>query len=239
MEKRNHVGFYPAKAGKERPTALFELFSKRLVVTNFQTFQLRNKPGTCSGVQNQGCPIKMNPRKNKTPIVSIVGFSGAGKTTLIEKLIPRLTQRGLRVGTIKHHKHRFEMDRPGKDSWRHKKAGAAVTIVSSPHQIGMVMDVDHDHRPEELAMIVPNVDIILTEGYKKEKNDKIEVFGPKTHGGLLFKDDAHLVAVVSDAKIDLEVPQFSTDDVEALANFIIDNFKLDPAVSSQQLETAS
>lgn len=174
----------------------------------------------------------MNSKKNKTPILTVVGLSGVGKTTLIEKLIPEFIQRGFRVGTVKHHKHRFEMDRPGKDSWRHKQAGAAATIVSSPHQIGMVMDVDHDHRPEELASLVCNVDIILAEGYKKENNFKIEIFRPTAHGELLCKDDAHLVAVVSDVKVDFEVPKFSLDDVEALANFLIDYFNLNPAVSS-------
>ncbi|HUU81381.1 MAG TPA: molybdopterin-guanine dinucleotide biosynthesis protein B, partial [Acidobacteriota bacterium] len=84
------------------------------------------------------------------PIVLFVGSSGSGKTTLLEKLIPELTRRGLRVGTIKHDVHGFEMDQPGKDSWRHKHAGALASIISSPHQIGEVMDVDHDHSLDEL-----------------------------------------------------------------------------------------
>ncbi len=74
------------------------------------------------------------------PLVSIVGNSGAGKTTLLEKLIAAVTQRGFRVGTIKHDVHGFEMDKPGKDSWRHKQAGAVTTLISSPKRIGMVMD---------------------------------------------------------------------------------------------------
>ena len=87
-------------------------------------------------------------RSIKTPpIVSIVGNSGSGKTTFLEKLIPEMIRRGFKVGTIKHDVHGFEMDKPGKDSWRHKRAGAHTTMISSPYQIGMVMDVDEDHNP--------------------------------------------------------------------------------------------
>ena len=98
------------------------------------------------------------------PIVSIVGPSGVGKTTLLERLIPELTGRGYRVGTIKHDVHGFEIDQPGKDSWRHKHAGAQVTVISSPNQIGMVMDVDHDHHLEELKR--------LFEERLKEQNER-------------------------------------------------------------------
>jgi len=159
-------------------------------------------------------------KKNTPPIISIVGLSGTGKTNLLERLIPEFTRRGFRVGTVKHHRHRFEMDQPGKDSWRHKHAGAAVAIISSPYRIGMIKDVDHDHRPEELAPFFCGVDIILTEGYKQDHNPKIEVFRPKADDGEpILRDDVHLVALVSDAKVDLDVPKFSTDDIEALADF--------------------
>lgn len=182
----------------------------------------------------------MNSKTNKPHIISVVGLSGTGKTTLLERLIPELTRRGFRVGTVKHHRHRFEMDRPGKDSWRHKHAGASVTIVSSPYHIGMIMDVDHDHRPDELAPLLCSVDIVLTEGYKQDHNPKIEVFRPKAGGGEpILKGDAHLVALVSDAKVDLDVPKFSTDDIEALADFLIDNFNLTPTALTQHLEAAS
>ena len=97
------------------------------------------------------------------PIVSIVGYSGSGKTKLIEKLISAFKQRGVRVGTIKHDVHGFEMDRPGKDSWRHKQAGASTTIITSPRQIGMVMDADHDHHPLELMPLMAGMDIVLVE----------------------------------------------------------------------------
>ena len=99
----------------------------------------------------------------KTPIVSFVGRSGAGKTTLIERLIPELRAMGVGVGTVKHDVHGFEIDYPGKDSWRHKQAGSSVTLISSPHRIGMVMDVDHDYTLDDLAPFFSGVDIILAK----------------------------------------------------------------------------
>ena len=160
------------------------------------------------------------------PIVSVVGFSGAGKTTLLEKLIRVLRDRGYRVGSIKHDVHGFEMDKPGKDSWRHKRAGASTTVISSHHQIGMVMDVDHDHQPDELKRFFTNVDIILTEGYKRGDKPKLEIFRNEVHEEPLCKNDDHLVALVSDTKIDLGVPRFSLDDTDGLADFLIRSFNL-------------
>jgi molybdopterin-guanine dinucleotide biosynthesis protein B len=159
---------------------------------------------------------------NKPPIISLVGSSGSGKTTLMEKLIPELIRKGFRVGSIKHDVHGFEMDKPGKDSWRHKQAGAAVSIISSPSQIGMVMDVDHDHHPDELSSLLSGVDIILTEGYKKKGRVKVEVFRPDGPGQeLLCINDEHLIALVSDIPIDIGVPRFSLNDIDGLANFLI------------------
>jgi molybdopterin-guanine dinucleotide biosynthesis protein B len=170
------------------------------------------------------------------PIISIVGASGAGKTTLLEKLIPDLIGRGFRVGTIKHDVHGFEIDRPGKDSWRHKQAGAAVTIISSPSKIGMVMDVNHDHKLDELAPLLSSVDIILTEGYKREDKAKLEIFRPEVHGDPLCMDDEHLVALVTDSSVDLGVPRFSTNDIRGLADFLIARFSLHQTSSARPRE---
>ncbi len=173
------------------------------------------------------------------PIISIVGSSGAGKTTLLEKLIPELVRQGFKVGTIKHHEHGFEMDRPGKDSWRHKKSGAAATIISSPTRVGLVTDVDHDHEVEELAPLLSGMDIILTEGYKREKRAKIEVFREDLHKEPLCRDDKHLIALVSDSPADLDVPRFSTDDIRALTDFLLDHLNLIPFLSAQPRKAAS
>ncbi len=189
-----------------------------------------------------------NDQKNKSldmiwgkpsPVVSVVGYSGSGKTTLLEKLISELTQRGYAVGTIKHDVHGFEMDKPGKDSWRHKKAGASATIISSPYQIGMVRDVEHDHSPEELTALLPEMDIILTEGYKNENLPKLEVFRSEVHKAPLFKGDKSLLALISDDPIDLGVPRFSPDDGQKLADFLIRYFNLAKAVSVTHTKAAS
>jgi molybdopterin-guanine dinucleotide biosynthesis protein B len=181
----------------------------------------------------------MPNRKNKPPVISVVGASGAGKTCLLEKLIPELTRRGFKVGTIKHHMDRFEMDQPGKDSWRHMQAGAAATMISSSSRIGMVVNVDHDHSPDELKVFLCNVDIILTEGYKRGRNSKIEVFNPRVHDVPVCKGDVQLLALVSDTIVDLEVPQFSMHEIEGLADFVIDHFNLIPGQWKRHLEAAS
>ena len=162
------------------------------------------------------------------PIVSVVGFSGSGKTTFIEKLIPQLTIRNIRVGTLKHDVHGFEMDKPGKDSWRHKHAGAVVTVISSPGQIGMVRDVDYDHNPDELKWLFTGVDIILAEGYKRQDRPKLEVFRPEVREKPFCVGDDALIGLISDVSVDLGVPRFSLDDAEGVAEFLISHFDLLP-----------
>jgi molybdopterin-guanine dinucleotide biosynthesis protein B len=181
----------------------------------------------------------MRNKKNKPPVVSVVGTSGVGKTCLLEKLIPELNRRGFKVGTIKHHMHRFEMDKPGKDTWRHMQAGAAGTIISSPNRIGMLMNVDHDHSPDELVSFFSSVDIILTEGYKRGNLPKIEVFRGGLHAAPLCEGDAHLLALVSDTPVDLDIPQFSMREVEGLADLVIDTFNLVPTALKGHVEAAS
>jgi molybdopterin-guanine dinucleotide biosynthesis protein B len=161
------------------------------------------------------------------PLVCIVGRSGSGKTTLLEKLIGELRKRGLRVGTIKHHKHDFEMDYPGKDSWRHKQAGSVAALISSPRKIGMVMDADHDYGPEELAPFLSGVALILCEGFKRAKQPKVEVFRSEIHDKPFCIDDDNLIALVTDADEDLGVPRFATSDSAGLASFLIKHFRLE------------
>lgn len=160
------------------------------------------------------------------PMISVVGFSGAGKTTLMEKLIAELTAREYRVGTIKHDVHGFEMDKPGKDSWRHKHAGARTTLISSPFQIGMVMDVDHDHHPDELRKFLGHVDVILTEGYKRQQRPKVEIFRSEVHSEPLCRDDENVVAIMSDIPVNLNVERFTLEDVSGLVDFLVEKFQL-------------
>ena len=165
-------------------------------------------------------------KRKKAPVVCIVGKSGSGKTTLMEKLIPELNKMELQVGSIKHDVHGFEMDQPGKDSWRHKQAGSKTSIISSPHRIGMVMDVDHDHSLDELALFFPGVDIILAEGFKRKDKPKVEIFRREVHSQPLCRNDETLIALMTDTNVDLGVPRFTTNDVKGLAVFLAERFDL-------------
>ena len=180
----------------------------------------------------------MSTGKTAPSVISVVGSSGVGKTTLIEKLIPELTRRGVRVGTIKHHMHEFEMDRPGKDSWRHRRAGARVSVISSPAQIGITMDVDHDHSPGELLPFFTGVDLVLAEGYKRGDTPKIEVFRPGVHKEPLCKNDARLVALVCDVDVSAGVPRFSPEDIRGLADFLVSRFNLIKSVPDKTRKAA-
>ena len=159
--------------------------------------------------------------RKAAPLAAVSGFSNSGKTTLLEKLIREMTRRGLRVGTIKHDVHGFEMDRKGKDTWRHKQAGASTTIISSPRQIGMVKDVDHDHDPLELAALMPDMDLILLEGYKSADIPKIEIFRSAVSSKLFCTDDPKLMAVITDSTHDVGVPCFGHEDISDIADFLI------------------
>ena len=174
--------------------------------------------------------MKISNKKASHHFVSIVGNSGSGKTTFIEKLIPELIGKGLKVGTIKHDVHGFEMDKPGKDSWRHKHAGASTTVISSPYQIGMVMDVDHDHKPDELLSYFDGMDIILTEGYKGGNHPKMEIFRTEIINEPLCKNDKYLIALITDSDVDLDVPVFSSGAVKQVAEFLINHFDLFPSI---------
>lgn len=170
----------------------------------------------------------MSAGKKTPPIVSIVGNSRSGKTTFLEKLIPEITKRGFKVGTIKHDVHGFDIDKPGKDSWRHKQAGASTTVISSPYQIGMVMDVDVDHKPDELLSFFKGMDIVLAEGYKRGDTLKIEVFRPEISREPVCGGDGRLLAIISDSSVDLDVPIFSLQDIHPVVDFLIDHFNLIP-----------
>jgi len=152
-------------------------------------------------------------------MISIVGRSQSGKTTLIEKLIPALKRRGYKIGTIKHSHHIFDFDKTGKDSWRHKDAGAETVIIASPGKIAMVKN-DYLGSLDGLQRFFDDLDLIITEGYKKEDKPKIEVVRAARHADVLLENDKHLVAVVSDVDLKLEVPIFGLEDIDRLADFI-------------------
>jgi molybdopterin-guanine dinucleotide biosynthesis adapter protein len=160
------------------------------------------------------------------PIVSIVGKSDVGKTTLLEKVVRELRSRGYRIATIKHDAHSFEIDHPGKDSWRHKQAGAAMSIISSPSKLALVADADHDLSLSEIRdRFVAGVDLILSEGYKREEHPKIEVFRSDHRPEMLCTNDDNLVAVAGDPPAAPDhVPVFDLNRPEDLCDFIEDRF---------------
>ena len=159
------------------------------------------------------------------PIVSIVGKSDSGKTTLIEKLVPELTRRGYRVATVKHDVHGFEVDREGKDSWRHKRAGAHTVVISSPKKAALIRDVERDLSLAEIRdKMIRDVDLILSEGYKKDVQPKIEIFRKEKHQELLCTQEDNLIAIVSDQTFDVGVPCFDLEDMNGLSGFIETEF---------------
>ncbi|MDH7499278.1 MAG: molybdopterin-guanine dinucleotide biosynthesis protein B [candidate division NC10 bacterium] len=159
------------------------------------------------------------------PIVSFVGSSESGKTTLLESLIPLLRGKGYRVGTIKHGSHPVSLDEEGKDSWRHARAGAEVALVSTPSSLGVFRSLEREVSLEELAeCYLSDMDLILAEGYKQERIPKIEVRRGPFDGSLLTGEGENLLAVVSDRPISVKVPVFSPDQPETLVDFLAERF---------------
>lgn len=154
------------------------------------------------------------------PVVSIVGRSNVGKTTFLEKLIRELKRRGYRVGTVKHYEHDFDIDVPGKDSWRHAQAGSDVTVISSPQKLAFVRRLDAELPLDEIVSLMPLVDIVLTEGYKQEHKPKIEVWRGATPQELLSAPD-ELIALVTEQPCEgISVPQFGYDDAAGVADLL-------------------
>lgn len=160
--------------------------------------------------------------------VSFVAKSGTGKTTLLEKVIAELKRRGYRIGAIKHDAHRFDIDHPGKDSYRITAAGADTMLISSPEKLALVKR--HDATPpihELIETYFRDVDIILTEGFKKSNLPKIEVHRKERSATLLCRgeeNDPCLIAVASDEPLELDVPVFDINDAPGIANFIEEKF---------------
>lgn len=163
-------------------------------------------------------------RMSDMKVLGIVGWSGSGKTTLLAKLIPLLVSRGLRIATLKHAHHAFDVDQPGKDSYEHRKAGASEVIVSSSrrwvqmHEIG---DGAEATLAEHLQRLSP-CDLVLIEGYKTEAHPKLEVFRESVGKSALHPTDARIVAVASDKQLpDLSIPRVDLNDIAAVADLVI------------------
>ena len=154
------------------------------------------------------------------PVISVVGKSNVGKTTFLEKLIPELVRRGYRVGTVKHDVHGFDLDTPGKDTWRHGQAGSRAVTISGPDKIALFLSVEREARLDEVAELIEGqVDLVLTEGYKREGKLKIEV-SRADKGTELLCSAEELLCLVTDAEHTLPVPQFGLDDATGVADLI-------------------
>jgi molybdopterin-guanine dinucleotide biosynthesis protein B len=161
------------------------------------------------------------------PIVSIVGRTNSGKTTLIEKLLPALAGRGLRVATIKHHHQSdFEADHPGKDSWRHARAGAVATALAGTRRLAVFQWLDTELPADAIArLFVVPPDLVLTEGYRHASLPKVEVLRVAQGQEPLCGKDEDLVALVTDGSWELGVPRFGLEATDDLAAFLIERFR--------------
>ena len=160
------------------------------------------------------------------PVVSIVGQrSNSGKTTLLVKLLAEAKRRGWRVAAVKHDVHGFEMDKPGKDTWRFAQAGADVVVISSPEKMAMIEKVQEERTLEQVLERIRDVDLIFTEGYKHGNQPRIEVFRSEVHQELL-SDPEQLMAIASDVRFELGVPCFGLDDAQGICDFLASKYGL-------------
>lgn len=159
-------------------------------------------------------------------VFGLTGWSGSGKTTLITRLIPILRARGLSVSTIKHAHKGFDIDRPGKDSHQHREAGAEEVLVTSPHRWALMREVRDGPEPtlEEMLARLSPVDLVLVEGFKRDRHPKLEVWRAALGKPLIAPDDPTIVAIASDDPVPgAPVPVVALDDVERVAGVVIDH----------------
>jgi molybdopterin-guanine dinucleotide biosynthesis adapter protein len=156
-------------------------------------------------------------------VFGFAGWSGSGKTTLIERLIPRFVARGVRVSLIKHAHHNFDVDQPGKDSYRHRQAGCTEVMVASGRRWVLMHELRGEPEPslaEQMAKMAP-VDLLLIEGFKWDPLPKLEIFRRENGKPPLHPDDSHIVAIATDLPFRAALPQFNLNDHDAIAGFVL------------------
>jgi molybdopterin-guanine dinucleotide biosynthesis protein B len=156
-------------------------------------------------------------------LIGLAGWSGAGKTTLLTRVLPHFLQQGLRVSVIKHAHHKFDVDTPGKDSWRHREAGAEEVLVSSGARWALMHELRGAREPalpELLAKLSP-VDLVVVEGYKADPHRKIEVYRAANGKPLLFPSDPGIVGIASDVEVATALPRVHLDDIPAVAAMML------------------
>lgn len=163
-------------------------------------------------------------------IFGLAGWSGSGKTTLMVKLLPELVGRGLSVSTVKHAHHNFEIDRPGKDSYEHREAGATEVMVSGGKRWALMHEIRENPEPKAIDLVrhMTPVDLVLIEGFKRDDHPKLEVYRKAIGKPLLCGDDPMIVAVASDSDLpDVKIPRLDLNDVRTIADFVIGYCGLD------------
>ncbi|MEL6314830.1 MAG: molybdopterin-guanine dinucleotide biosynthesis protein B [Pseudomonadota bacterium] len=156
-------------------------------------------------------------------LYGVVGWKNAGKTGLVERLVTEITSRGFTVSTIKHAHHTFDVDRPGKDSYRHRHAGATEVLLSSTNRFALMHELRGSEEPslaDLLARLSP-VDLVLIEGYKRDVHPKVEAFRAETGNPLIALEDDTVKAVAADTPLDLDRPVFDLNDTVSIADFIL------------------
>jgi molybdopterin-guanine dinucleotide biosynthesis adapter protein len=159
-------------------------------------------------------------------IIGLAGWSGAGKTTLLSKLIPQLVARGLKVSTVKHAHHSFDVDQPGKDSHTHRLVGATEVLVGSANRWALVHELRGEPEASLAALLakLSPVDLVIVEGFKREAHPKLEVHRAAVGKPLLQPDDPHIVAIAADAALaHVRVPVVMLDDVEAIVDIVLEH----------------
>ena len=156
-------------------------------------------------------------------VIGVAGWSGAGKTTLISRVIPYLRERGLRVSVIKHAHHEFDVDVPGKDSWVHRQSGATEVLVTSAQRWALMHELRGADEPPlpELLTKMSQVDLVIIEGFKRDPHRKIEVHRAANGKPLLYLADATIVGIVSDVEVTTSLPVAHLDDIQAIASMIL------------------
>jgi len=156
-------------------------------------------------------------------LYGVVGWKNAGKTGLMERLVTDITGRGITVSTVKHAHHTFDVDHQGKDSYRHRVAGASEVLLSSRNRVALMQELRDQDEPtlEALLARLSPVDLVLIEGYKRDTHRKVEAHRAVTGNSLIAPDDPTIRAVASDVPLDLDRPVFDLDDTTAIADFIL------------------
>lgn len=155
-------------------------------------------------------------------VFGIAGYSGSGKTTLLEQVIPLLVGRGLRVSVVKHAHHAFDVDKPGKDSYRHRGAGASEVLISSGTRWALMHELRDRPEPELPALLtrLSACDLVLVEGFKRQPIPKLEIHRAAANTPLLFPEDPTIVAIASDRSLETKLPVFRLDDYPAIADYV-------------------